>query len=200
MTTLTSIRTLVRRDLKDEDSANYRWTDNEIDRAVDKALADYSLYCPLQQKSTLATVVSSNELSIASLTDRIDVTRVDHPVTDQPYPSRRFSVWGDLLTFLDGYYGDAGNCYVYWLKRHTLSTTSTIPTPHEHIIALGAAAYAISSQSQYQVDKANTGGQKVDSDYSSWSRDMFTRFYKELESIRTHNTKRLKQSYLTPEE
>jgi hypothetical protein len=200
MTTLTSIRTLVRRDLKDEDSANYRWTDNEIDRAIDKALADYSLYCPLQQKSTLATVASSNELSLASLTDRIDVTRVEHPVTDQPYPSRRFSVWGDLLTFLDGYYGDAGNCYVYWLKRHTLSSTSTIPTPHEHIVALGAAAYAISSQSQYQIDKANTGGREVDNDYSSWSRDMFARFYKELEAVRTYNTKRLKQGFMTVEE
>jgi hypothetical protein len=200
MTTLSGIRTLVRRDLKDEDSANYRWTDNEIDRAIDKALADYSLYCPLQQKSTLATVASSNELDIASLTDRIDVTRVEHPVTDQPYPSRRFSVWGDLLTFLDGYYGDAGNCCVYWLKRHTLSSTSTIPTPHEHIVALGAAAFAISSQSQYQVDMANTGGHQVDNDYSSWSRDMFARFYKELEAVRTYNTKRLKQGFMTVEE
>ena len=200
MTTLSSIRTLVRRDLKDEDGANYRWTDNEIDRAIDKAVLDYSLYCPLQQKSTLATVDSSNELSIASLTDRIDVTRVEHPVDDQPCPSRRFSVWGDLLTFLDGYQGDGANCYVYWLQKHTLGATSTIPTPHEGIIALGAAAYAISSQSQYQVDKANTGGQKVDSDYSSWSGDMFARFHKELESIRTYNTKRLKQSYLSTEE
>jgi len=201
MTTLSSIRILVRRDLKDEDSANYRWTGDEIDRAIDKALADYSLYCPLQVKSTLATVSSSNELDISTLTGRIDVTRVEHPLTGQPYPSRRFSLWGDLLTFLDGYDGDGGNCQVYWLQRHTLgAASSTVPLPHEHILALGAAAYAISSQSQYQVDKANTGGRQVDSDYSSWSRDMFTRFYRELDSVRTYNTKRLKTSYLTPED
>lgn len=197
MTSLSSLRILVRRDLKDEDSANYRWTDNEVDRAIDKALADYSLYCPLQVRNTLVTVDADNTLDISTLTDRIDVIKVEHPIDDQPYPSHRFSVWIDLLTFLDGYYGDGTNCYVYWLKRHTLSTTSTIPTPHEHIIALGAAAYAISSQSQYQVDKANTGGPQVDSDYSSWSRDMFTRFYKELESVRTYNTKRLKQSFMS---
>lgn len=197
MTTLSGIRTLVRRDLKDEDPANYRWSDDEVDRAVDKALSGYSLYCPLQVKSTLATVDSDNTLDISSLTSRIDVVRVEHPLDSRPYPSRRFSLWGDVLTFLDGYEGDGGNCHVYWLQRHALTS---LPPQHEHILALGAAAYAISSQSQYQVDKANTGGQQVDSDYSSWSRDMFSRFYRELEAVRTYNTKRLKTSYISVEE
>ena len=56
MTTITTIRALVRRDLKDEDSANYRWTDDEIDRAIDKAVLEYSEYCPLSVLSSLATV------------------------------------------------------------------------------------------------------------------------------------------------
>ena len=197
MTTLTSLRALVRRDLKDEDAANYRWTDDEIDRAINKALADYSLYCPFQVRSTVATTADSSEVSLATLTDLIDVLRVEHPITNLPYPSRRFSVFAGVLTFLDGYLGDGGNCYVHWLQRHTIST---IPIPHEHIVALGAAAYAVNSQAQYQVDLANTGGQKVDNDYGAWSREMFERFYYALRHVRTYNPKRLNTSSLTPEE
>lgn len=200
MTTLVSLRALVRRDLKDEDAANYRWTDDEIDRAINKALADYSLYCPLEVRTSLATVDDSDEVDISTLTDLIAVTRVEHPITIYPYPSRHFSVFAGVLTFLDGYLGDGGNCYVYWLQRHTIGASSTIPTPHEHIIALGAAAHAVSSQAQYQTDLANTGGQKVDNDYAAWSRDMFSRFYQALKSIRTYNPIRLRQSTLSVEE
>jgi len=200
MTTLTSLRALVRRDLKDEDAANYRWTDAEIDRAIDKALSDYSLRCPLQELTELATVADSTNVDITTLTDLIDITRVEHPITTPPYPSHNFSFWKNKLIFLDGHVGDGANCNVYWLKRHTLGATSTIPTAHEHVIAIGAAAYALSSQAQYQTDKANTGGQKVDTDYSSWSKDMFTRFNQELAAIGTYNNKKIKFSTLTPEE
>lgn len=192
MTTLSTIRTLVRRDLKDEDSANYRWADDEIDRAVDKALSDYSLYRPLEQKSTLTTVDGSNVLDISSLTDMIDVVRVEHPVSALPYPARRFSVWGDALMFLAGYTGDGGDCFVYWLKRHTLGTASTIPTAFEHILALGAAAYALGSLSQYSTNLANIGGHEVDRDYASLSQAWFKRFYDLLFRISTYSFKKLK--------
>jgi len=200
MTTLISLRALVRRDLKDEDAANYRWTDDEIDRAINKALDDYSLYCPLQVRTTLATTSDSNEVSLATLSDMIDVLRVEHPITNRPYPSRRFSVFASVLTFLDGYLGDGGNCYVYWLQHHSIGTSSTVPTTHEYIVAIGAAAYALNSQAQYQVDLANTGGDKVDNDYGARSGEMFERFYYALRHVRTYNPKRLNTSSLTPEE
>lgn len=43
MTVLADIRLLVRRDLKDEDSANYRWTDTEVDRHIARALRELFL-------------------------------------------------------------------------------------------------------------------------------------------------------------
>ena len=200
MTTLISLRALVRRDLKDEDAANYRWTDAEIDRAIDKALSDYSLRCPLQELTELATVINSTNVDISTLTDLIDITRVEHPITTPPYPSHTFSFWKNKLLFLDGHVGDGTNCYVYWLKRHTLGATSSIPTAHETVIAIGAAAYALSSLAQYQTDKANTGGPKVDNDYSAWAKEMFTRFDKELSVICTYNNKKIKFSSLSSEE
>lgn len=201
MTTLTTMRTSVRRDLKDEDSSNYRWTDNEIDRAIEKAVLMYSEFVPLVQlTSTLHTVDLDNTVDISTLTDRLDVVKVEHPIDIQPYPARRFTVWGDLITFLDGYVGDGAHCNIYWFKKHTLSTTSTINTAHDHIIAIGAVAYAVSSQAQYQVNLANTGGQKVNKDYNFWARAMFEQFYEQLQMVKTYNFKKLKQSTLSEEE
>jgi len=193
------MRALVRRDLKDEDSSDYRWTDDEIDRAIEKAVLEYSEYCPLQVRSSVATVDDDQNVDISALTNRIDIIKVVHPIDEQPYQSRRFSVWADILTFLDGYYGDAANCYVYWLQKHTLSTTSTVPTAHDGIIALGAAAFAISAQAQYTVEQGTVLGPKVNKDYNYWAKEKFAQFYGKLEKIKTYNTKRLKVTQLTPE-
>lgn len=194
------MRALVRRDLKDEDSSEYRWTDDEIDRAIDRAVTEYSEYCPLQVRSTVTTVDDDQNINISTLTNRIDVIKVEHPIDEQPYTSRRFSVWADILTFQDGYYGDGANCYVYWLQKHTLSTTSTIPAAHEAVVALGAAAFAISAQAQYTVEQATVLGPKVNKDYNFWAKEKFKQFYDKLEKIKTYNTKRLKVTQMSPED
>jgi hypothetical protein len=200
-TTLISIRALVRRDLKDEDAANYRWTDNEIDRAIEKAVLVYSGYCPLMQlDSTIHTVDQDNTVSLTTLSDRIDVLKVEHPITSEPYASRRFKVWSDVLTFQDGYVGDGGHCNIYWLKKHTLSAASTIPTAHEHIITQGAVAYAVSSQAQYHVNLANTGGAKVNKDYNFWAKDAFAVFFAQLQSVKTYMPRKLVTGALSSEE
>jgi len=201
MTTLSIIRTLVRRDLKDEDSGNYRWTDDEIDRAIEKAVLDYSEYCPLQVKSTMATVDGSQDINISTLADRIDVLQVEHPVDESPKQFHPFKVWADVLTFQGGYEGDGANSYIYWLQKHSIGVSiSTVPIPHEGIIALGASAYAISSQAQYKSDMANTGGPNVDKDYSFWAKDKFTQFYDTLKRVKNYNPNKLKVIHLLPEE
>ncbi len=200
MTTLTSMRADVRRDLKDEDSANYRWTDGEIDRSIQKAVLVYSSYCPLMQlDATINTVDQGNTVNLSSLTERIDVVKVEHPVDNQPYPSRRFKVWGDVLTFENGYTGDGGPCNIYWLKKHRLDADSTIPAAHDHIIAIGAVAFAVSAQAQYQVNLANTGGQAVNRDYNAWAVSAFEAFYSLLEMVRTYKPGKLVTSELIGE-
>jgi hypothetical protein len=193
------MRVLVRRDLKDEDSSEYRWTDDEIDRAIERAVLEYSGYCPLKVRSTVATVDDNQNVDISALTNRIDVIKVEHPIVDQPYQSRRFSVWADILTFLDGYYGDAANCYVYWLQKHTLGAASTIPTAHDGIIALGAVAFAISAQAQYTVEQGTVLGPKVNRDYNYWAKEKFAQFYEKLEAIKSYSTKKLKVTQMSPE-
>ena len=201
MTTLSTIRAAIRRDLKDEDVSNYRWSDNEIDRAIERAVLDYSLYCPLEQKTTVATVNLSADVSLSTLSDLVDVVTVEHPVDQAPAQYQRFRTWGGILTFLDGYTGDGANCYIRWLKKHSIgSSTSTVPSHHEAVIALGAAAFAVSAQAQYQVNTANTGGGRVDNDYGLWAKDKLKQFYEALSRIATYSNRKLKNIRLATEE
>jgi hypothetical protein len=195
------MRASVRRDLKDETSAGYRWSDNEIDRAIERAVLDYSLYCPLEQKSTIATVNLSADVSLSTLTDLVDVVTVEHPMDQLPAQYRPFRTWAGTLSFLNGYTGDGGNCYIRWLKKHSIGTgSSSVPPPHEAIIALGAAAFAISSQAQYQVNMANTGGGNVDNDYGELAREKFNQFYAALSRIATYSNRKLKNIRIVKEE
>src|SRR4030042_1749983 len=100
---LTTMRTLVRRDLKDEDNSNYRWQDNEIERAIARAIAELSRYVPREMKSTLATSDGSREIDISTLTDRVSVDRVEFPVGETPRQFQRFVVYSAAITFV----GDA---------------------------------------------------------------------------------------------
>lgn len=178
------MKTLVRRDLKDEDSSNYRWQDNEIERAISRALYDLSRAVPREMKSTIATTDGSRDIAISTLTDRVSVDRVEFPILPSgrtPRQFQRFTVYQDTITLIGDAEGDGEDCYVYWSKVHTLDgSTSTIPTYLEDVLALGAAAYAVLAQAQYRTDAADFGGERADTDYQSWGRNMLKEFKDQL--------------------
>jgi hypothetical protein len=179
---LTTMRTLVRRDLKDEDNSNYRWQDNEIDRAIQRAVAELSRYVPREMKSTIATTSDSRDIDIATLTDRVSVDRIELPVGETPRSFQRFAVYSDTITLVGDTVGDGENCHIYWGKVHTLDgSTSTIPSYLEDVLALGAAAYAVLGQAQYRSDVAGIGGDRADTDYQSWGSSMLKEFKSQLQ-------------------
>jgi hypothetical protein len=92
------MRGLVRRDLKDEDSANYRWTDDEIDRAVERAVDEFSKHHQAEQKTDVATVIGSRDMSIASLSGLIVVDAVEFPAGRWPKSFVSFSLYQTTLT------------------------------------------------------------------------------------------------------
>ncbi len=196
MATLTTMRTLVRRDLKDEDSSNYRWQDNEIDRAISRALYDLSRAIPREMKSTLATVDGSRAVDISTLTDRVSVDRLEFPIDETPRQFQRFSVYQDIITLIGDVEGDGANCYVYWGKVHTLDgSSSTIPSYLEDVLALGAAAYAVLAQAQYRTDAADFGGERADTDYQSWGRNMLKEFKDQLKRYGKGRKLKISQFY-----
>ena len=134
---LFDMRVIVRRDLHDEDAANYRWTTDEIDRHIDHAVKELSHYEPLEVKATLATVSASRDIDISSLTDRIYLHAVEYPVDEFPKRYQRYSLWTDKVTLLGDVLPDGSNAYFYYGKLHTLAVgSSTIPAKCEDLVSL----------------------------------------------------------------
>jgi hypothetical protein len=193
---LSTMRTLVRRDLKDEDNSNYRWQDNEIDRAISRAIAELSRDIPREMKNTIATTDGSRAISISTLTDRVSVDRVEFPIDEHPRQFQRFAVYVDTITLIGDVEGDGENCYVYWSKVHTLDgSTSTIPSYLEDVLALGAAAYAVLAQTQYRTDTAGFGGDRADTDYQSWGNAMLKEFKSQLKRFGRGRKLKISQFY-----
>jgi len=181
---LTEMRLTVRRDLKDEESPQ-RFTDDDIDRAIARAVTEFSKYSPRPQKTLLTTASGSYEIDISSLYPRISVERVEFPVDESPRKYVRFDIYEDTLTLRDTQ-GDGTNCAVYWTTSHVLiDTGSTIPYHLEDLIALGATAYAALVLSQYATDKANYGGENVDRDYLYWAKGRLMEFEKGLKKLKS---------------
>ena len=135
---LSDMRTIVRRDLHDEDSGNYRWTNDEVDRHITHAVKDLSEAIPREQKAVKATISGSREVDISMVTDRVSVELVEYPVDKFPRVYQRFSLWADILTLLGDEVPDGSNANLFYGKLHTMdATTSTIPAVYEDLVATG---------------------------------------------------------------
>jgi hypothetical protein len=199
---LTDMRTIVRRDLHDEDASNYRWTNDEINRHIAHAVKDYSEAVPYEQKATKATTAGSREIDITTLTDRVMVEAVEYPVGKFPKRYQRFSIWGDMVTLLCNDVPDGSNTYIYYGKLHVLDvSSSTIPAWHEDLIAIGACGYAASEWAVFAVNRVNVGGSPVPGEFLKWGREKLDLFQRELKRLGRKNRVRVKslyQPYLEP--
>jgi hypothetical protein len=193
---LSDMRALVRRDLHDENSSNYRWTNDEIDRHIDHAVKDFSEAVPYEQKATKATTSGSREINIATITDRVMVEAVEYPADRFPKRYQRFNLWADVLTLLGDEVPDGSNAYIYYGKLHTLSSsTSTIPSMHEDLIAAGAAGYAAVEWAIYAVNQVNTGGLPTPEQLLNWGRERLAFFRQELRRLGRKNQVRIRSLY-----
>jgi hypothetical protein len=196
---LAAVRTLVRRDLHDEDSAAYRWTDTVIDRHITRAVNEYSLHAPLEDKDTLTTTAGSRDISIASLSGLIEIAAVEWPTGEFPPRLVGFSKWVTTIT-LDSVNPPAGveNVAVYWYKAHTLDGSgSSIPAIHDDVIAAGAAAYAALDWTSYAINRINTGGDDTQERYARFGRERLAYFEGELRRIGIRSGVRQRRMYTT---
>lgn len=194
---LTEMRARLRQDLKDEDAANYRWSDDELNRHIEHAVRELSLAVPLEAKATLTTTGGSRELSIASLTDVVTIEAVEYPVAQYPPRYARFSLWGDTLTLLvEETPSDGQEVCIYYGKLHTLDeTTSTVPSPLEDLVALGAAGYAAIEWASFATNRVNIGGDQTWRSYLTWGQDRLASFMRGLARHSRKNAVRCRQLY-----
>ena len=178
---LTEMINMVRKDLHDEDSNNYRWSDSELTRHINRAVKELSERVPGPARATLVTTAGSREIDVSGLTNRIMLEAVEYPVNAYPPSYQRFSVWGDILTIISGSDPDGSSCYVYYGTLHTLdSGGSTLPPKYEDLVATGATAYATLEWAAYAINKVNVGGVNVSREYRQWGSERLAVFQEAL--------------------
>jgi hypothetical protein len=193
---ITEMKTIVRRDLHDEDSENYRWTDNELERHIACAVKEFSRSFPYEQKVVISTTAGSRDIDISTITERVSVEAVEYPVDNYPAIYQRFSLWGDILTLLSDEVPDGSDAYIYYGKLHTLdSATSTIPAVNEDLIAAGACGYAAVEWAIYAVNRVNTGGLNTPEEFLTWGRKKLSYFRRELRKLGNKNRVRISTLY-----
>ncbi len=193
---LVDMRTIVRRDLKDEDAANYRWTNNELDRHIAHAVKDFSEAVPYEQKATKATTSGSRDIDISTITSRVMVEAVEYPVNKFPKIYQRFSLWADTLTLLGDEVPDGSNAYIYYGKLHTLdASSSTIPTMYEDLVAAGACGYAAIEWAVYAINRVNVGGTPTPNEFLTWGKEKLNYFKQELKRLGRRNQVRIRSLY-----
>ncbi len=193
---LASMRTIVRRDLHDEDSQDYRWSDDELDRHIAHAVSDFSEAVPEEVKATVTTTAGSREIDISGLTDRIMVQAVEYPVDRFPPRYQRFALWADKLTLLGPEVPDGSSAYIYYGRLHTLDdTTSTIPAHYEDLVATGACGYAAVEWAVFAINRANVGGAGTPEELLRWGRERLSRFRRELRRLGRRHRVRARALY-----
>jgi len=193
---LTEMRTRVREDLQDEDEANYRWTNDEVDGAIERVVREFSLAYPQMESTDIATTDGSRELDISSLSGLIAIMSVEFPIGEDPTCYQRFELWKTTLYMLDKGSGD--DARVRWYKEHTLDAEpSTIPEQFEELIVLGATGYLAASASAYTVDRASIAGKWATINFLKWGQERLELYEKKLKAISRNNRVISKEFYVS---
>ena len=186
---LTEMRGRVREDFQDEDEANYRWTNDQVDGAIERVVTEFSLAYPQMESTDIATTEDSRELDISSLSGLIAIRRVEFPIGEDPPYYQHFDIWGTKLYMADK--GNGDDARVRWYKEHTLDAeSSTIPSQFEEIIVLGATGYLAASASVYTVDKATIAGKWATINFLNWGKERLDRYEKKLKALKSRVTTR----------
>ncbi len=193
---LTEMRTMVRRDLKDEDSGNFRWTDDELDRHITHAVKDFSEAIPYEQKEIISTVSGIREIDISSITDRVIIEAVEYPVDLFPKKYQRFSLWSNTITLLGDEIPDGSNACIYYGRIHQIDTLgSTIPVKYEELIVIGACGYAAIELAGYTINRVNVGGDITPREFLTWGKEKLSLFKSELKRMGKTNRIRINTLY-----
>jgi hypothetical protein len=193
---LNTMRAIVRRELKDEDAEDYRWSDDELERHIARAAKEFSEAVPRPAKAILPTTADSRVIDISPLTDRVMVEAVEYPLEQFPPSYQKFALWGHALTLFLDEAPDGSNCCVYYGMLHTLNSEgSTIDSKYEELIATGAEGYAAVEWAGFAINRVNVGGSPTPKEFLAWGNEKLKQFNQELKRLGRRNRVRVRHLY-----
>lgn len=194
------------------DAANAVFTTATLDAALRQALEEYTEAAPLTMETTIVLPGDGREIALNGVSDLLAVTDVwwpyDSTPTSETWPPNRvpgFRIWWDdaqpvlFLTEAAGAQPQQNDeLRVFYTKPHTIqnldsAAATTLPAPHESLIARGAAGLCCLARS---VDLNETAANMAVStpNYGALA-DIYLNafpagFYPRLEALRAHSSAR----------
>ena len=164
---LAAFRTAVRERLRDEDTDNLRFTDEDIYRAIEDTLREVSRKVPRIQRSTITITTASKEIDLSDCTldstensnlvkDVLWIEDVEWEVSQTPRKYRHWNWLTENIIELDTYSTPAvdDEVYITWAGNHEVtSDTSTLPLILEDVVISGAVAHTLYN---WGVEKENS--------------------------------------------
>jgi hypothetical protein len=188
---LTDLRAALAADLAD--AGNALWTTDELDRAIRRALRDYSAAQPRRAETTLTLATAGRALDISAVSDLVGVERVWFPydagAPEWPPRWRDFEVWPGETLYLDvaeePAAGEVARLF-YW-GLHMLdgldgATETTLPAADEDLLALGAAGYAALEQSRAAIGAINVSSY-TPLQWREWAEARLAEFDRRLDAL-----------------
>jgi len=151
MPVLADLESRLRLDLHDTDAAAYRWMTADLDRAIDRAVTDYSAVSSLLLVSTVATVAQTRTYPLPAGAWWIE--RVEYPsgsmprntvacTLDPPVAAGGAGTFTMLLPDSLLPRDNMGTITVVAAFKHQADATRvTVPDHHLDVVLLGAYAY-----------------------------------------------------------
>jgi hypothetical protein len=176
------------------DAGGETWTEEELERAVEKALGEYNLWLPLRREAVLTLEEEGRQVDLSSLEGLLGVERVWFPYEDDAWPPQwcPFECVGPALTLLTPALPQAGQRLrlVYWAAHRIAGLAgaedTTLPAEDLELVLLGAAGCAALERSRSAVGSINVSGY-TPVHWADWANDRlegFRRRLKELAALR----------------
>src|SRR3989304_2151636 len=166
------LRTRLRQELHDEDSANYRWTDAVLNRHIDRAVRELSAVWPRERKTTAQTAAGSREVSVP-LDQLVRIEAVEYPTAEWPPAFVQWQLYGSVLTLLL-VTAPAGlaDVELYWGPLHARRAAAT-----------GAGGCAALEWANFATNRANVAGVEAAAGYRAWGTAQLRRFQELLDGF-----------------
>jgi hypothetical protein len=198
VTDLAGLRDLVEQDL--DDAGNAIWSTSDVDRAIKRALMQYSRVNPQRAVGTITLAADGREVSISTLTGLTRVVRVWHPYTasdpEDPPEWRRWELWGSTLTIVDGDKPASGEVVrVFYHKMQEIddldgAESTTLPLEDEEIIVQGASGYAALQKARSAVGEAGVSTETPEH-WLRWSLSRLEAFFLALREVKARESRRI---------
>lgn len=192
---LAAMRDNVERDL--DDAGNAIWSTDEIDRAISRALVEYSKVSPLRAVTTINVTSETREFDLSGVSGLLRVAMVWWPYTaaEPEHPPRwvKFRAWEDTLYLLTEDEPQPSDLIrLYYLKKQAVeglegATATTVPADDEEVIILGATAYAALEKARKAIGTVGVS-EETPEHWRKWGNERLLEFKAGLDFVRDRGT------------